>query len=142
MAGTPTSRWPGSGWPWGIWTGWRNSEPILHFGLGDDALIQRLTVSWPSGLIQTFTNLSPDRKFTIAEPATPAPILAPPKAPAAVEHEAADTIEHAVAPVEPIIEVLAPPVVEIVDTVAGAIENPALRQGYRRGIDELTAARR
>ena len=34
-----------------------SSEPILHFGLGEDTRIQRLTVAWPSGLTQTFTDL-------------------------------------------------------------------------------------
>jgi len=53
-----------------------NSEPVLHFGLGGDTSIQRLIVSWPSGLVQTFTNLPVDRRFTIDEPAGPAPALA------------------------------------------------------------------
>ena len=53
-----------------------SSEPILHFGLGEDTLIQRLTVEWPSGLTQTFTNLAVDRRFTITEPAGPAPVPA------------------------------------------------------------------
>ena len=54
-----------------------SSEPILHFGLGEDAVIKRLTVDWPSGLTQTFNDLGVDRRFTITEPAGPAP--APPK---------------------------------------------------------------
>jgi hypothetical protein len=45
-----------------------SSEPILHFGLGNDTVIDRLTVSWPSGLTQTFTGLAADRKLTIMEP--------------------------------------------------------------------------
>jgi hypothetical protein len=49
-----------------------SSEPILHFGLGDDAVIRRLTVSWPSGHVQTFTDLAADRRFTITEPSGPA----------------------------------------------------------------------
>jgi hypothetical protein len=52
-----------------------SSEPILHFGLGEDTVIKRLTVAWPSGLTQTFTNLGVDRRFTITEPAGPAPVL-------------------------------------------------------------------
>ncbi len=52
-----------------------SSEPMLHFGLGEDTTIRRLTVSWPSGLEQTFTNLPVDRRFTITEPAGPAPAL-------------------------------------------------------------------
>jgi hypothetical protein len=52
-----------------------SSEPMLHFGLGDDTLIKRLTVTWPSGHVQTFENLAVDRRFTITEPAGPTPAL-------------------------------------------------------------------
>ena len=52
-----------------------SSEPVLHFGLGDDNVIKRLTVDWPSGMTQTFTDLGVDRRFTITEPAGPAPVL-------------------------------------------------------------------
>jgi hypothetical protein len=57
-----------------------SSEPILHFGLGSDARIRRLTVSWPSGHTQSFTDLAVDRRFTITEPsgAVPAPEAAQP----------------------------------------------------------------
>jgi enediyne biosynthesis protein E4 len=58
-----------------------SSEPMIHFGLGDDTKINRLTVSWPSGQIQSFTNLAADRKFTITEPAAPNPVTAPPQSP-------------------------------------------------------------
>jgi hypothetical protein len=51
-----------------------SSEPVLHFGLGADAIVDRLTVEWPSGQTQSFTHLPADRKFTITEPAgAPAP---------------------------------------------------------------------
>jgi hypothetical protein len=52
-----------------------SSEPMVHFGLGNDTLIKRLTVTWPSGHEQTFENLAVDRRFTITEPAGPAPAL-------------------------------------------------------------------
>jgi hypothetical protein len=55
------------------------SEPILHFGLGDDPQINRLTVSWPSGLVQVFENLGVDRHFTITEPSSGAAPLPPPR---------------------------------------------------------------
>ncbi len=55
-----------------------SSEPIVHFGMGDDAVIRRLTVSWPSGAVQTFENLPADRRFTITEPS--APPAGPPEA--------------------------------------------------------------
>ena len=52
-----------------------SSEPIVHFGLGEDAVIRRLTVSWPSGAVQTFENLPADRRFIITEPSAPPPAL-------------------------------------------------------------------
>jgi enediyne biosynthesis protein E4 len=57
-----------------------SSEPVVHFGLGDDTRVNRLQVTWPSGEIQSFTNLEADRRITITEPAVPipAPIKAPP----------------------------------------------------------------
>jgi len=49
-----------------------NSEPILHFGLGDDARIRRLTVMWPSGHTQSFSDLAADMRYTVTEPSGPA----------------------------------------------------------------------
>jgi len=54
-----------------------SSEPLVHFGLGEDSTIKRLTVAWPSGEVQTFENLPVDRRFTITEPAAGAPAHAP-----------------------------------------------------------------
>lgn len=48
------------------------SEPIVHFGLGEDSQINRLVIFWPSGAEQTFENLPADRRYVITEP-TPAP---------------------------------------------------------------------
>ena len=45
------------------------SEPIVHFGLGSNTRIQRLTVDWPSGRRQAFSDLAADRRYTITEPA-------------------------------------------------------------------------
>jgi len=45
-----------------------SSEPMLHFGLGGDTLIRRMTVVWPSGHVQTFENLAVDRRYTVTEP--------------------------------------------------------------------------
>jgi enediyne biosynthesis protein E4 len=59
-----------------------SSEPILHFGLGDMGRVNRLTVSWPSGRTQAFTDLSADRKFTITEPTAAAGSPPSPAAPA------------------------------------------------------------
>ncbi len=46
-----------------------SSEPLLHFGLGDDPLVKRLVVTWPSGRVQTLENLAVDQRYTITEPA-------------------------------------------------------------------------
>ena len=60
-----------------------SSEPIVHFGLGADTLVTRLTVVWPGGQTQVLTNLAVDRKLTITEPAATAvrpALIAPPRA--------------------------------------------------------------
>ncbi|MGI9241395.1 MAG: FG-GAP-like repeat-containing protein, partial [Verrucomicrobiales bacterium] len=43
-------------------------EPIVHFGLGGEASIQRLTIDWPSGITQILEDLGADRSYTITEP--------------------------------------------------------------------------
>ena len=55
------------------------SEPIAHFGLGEATTIKRLTVDWPSGHRQTFSDLPADRRYQITEPAGPASIAPPAK---------------------------------------------------------------
>jgi hypothetical protein len=64
-----------------------SSEPMVHFGLGEDTLIKRMTVSWPSGHVQAFADLSVDRRFTVTEPATPAQPATAAKAAAAGQFE-------------------------------------------------------
>ena len=54
------------------------SEPVLHFGLGGQAAITTLTVRWPSGREQSFSNLSGDMSYTIREDVT-APRAEPPQ---------------------------------------------------------------
>src|ERR1019366_6167325 len=49
-----------------------SSEPMVHFGLGADTVIRRMTVTWPSGRVQTFENLAVDRRYTVTEPTAPA----------------------------------------------------------------------
>jgi enediyne biosynthesis protein E4 len=51
-----------------------SSEPMLHFGLGADTVIRRMVVTWPSGHVQTFENLSVDQRYTVTEPSRPIPI--------------------------------------------------------------------
>ncbi|HEY1791607.1 MAG TPA: FG-GAP-like repeat-containing protein [Opitutaceae bacterium] len=55
------------------------SEPMVHFGLGDDTVIRRMTVTWPSGHVQAFENLAVDRRYTVTEPSQAIPI--PPEPP-------------------------------------------------------------
>jgi len=43
-------------------------EPIVHFGLGDETEIARLTIRWPSGHVQVFDELPADQLYMIAEP--------------------------------------------------------------------------
>jgi hypothetical protein len=54
-----------------------SSEPMLHFGLGDDTVIRRMVVTWPSGHVQTFENLAVDRRYTVTEPSSPVSIIPP-----------------------------------------------------------------
>lgn len=55
-----------------------SSEPMLHFGLGEDTVIQRVTIDWPSGRAQTFENLVVDQRYVVTEPANADAPLAPP----------------------------------------------------------------
>ena len=48
-------------------------EPAVHFGLGATKRIDRLSVEWPSGQVQTFANLEADQGYTIDEPALASP---------------------------------------------------------------------
>ena len=56
-----------------------SSEPMVHFGLGPDTRIRKMTVTWPNGRTQSFENLGVDRRFVVTEPSGPAPA---PRAPA------------------------------------------------------------
>ncbi|HEX2860471.1 MAG TPA: FG-GAP-like repeat-containing protein [Lacunisphaera sp.] len=66
------------------------SEPVLHFGLGDTTRIARLTVSWPSGRTQEFTDLPADFRYTVTEPAPPTPTPVRPVAPRAMFSEVSE----------------------------------------------------
>ncbi len=58
-----------------------SSEPIVHFGLGEQTMIRQLTVTWPSGHVQIFKDLAADQRLTITEPDSPPPPLQPTPAP-------------------------------------------------------------
>ena len=45
----------------------QNSQ-ILHFGLGQDNIINRIEISWPSGVTQVLTNVSVNQVLDIIEP--------------------------------------------------------------------------
>ncbi|HEY4300786.1 MAG TPA: FG-GAP-like repeat-containing protein [Candidatus Didemnitutus sp.] len=60
-----------------------SSEPMVHFGLGEDRLVRKLTVSWPSGFVQSFESLAVDQRYTITEPSGRPPPLNAPVRPAA-----------------------------------------------------------
>lgn len=50
--------------------GWLSgSEPVAHFGLGTADIVEQLTMEWPSGTHQSFSNLSVNSLHTITEPA-------------------------------------------------------------------------
>jgi hypothetical protein len=53
------------------------SEPRVHFGLGTRSALTTLTVRWPSGREQSFSNLAADMEYTVRELAT-APRAEPP----------------------------------------------------------------
>ena len=46
-----------------------SDEPLIHFGLGDNETIDRLSIHWPSGHVQEFAGLAADRFYTVTEPA-------------------------------------------------------------------------
>ena len=58
------------------------NEPLIHFGLGKDAVIEELTVRWPGAGEQKFKGLKAGMFYTIAQPAdgggpvTPEPAIA------------------------------------------------------------------
>ena len=56
-----------------------SEPPLVHFGLGADRTIKKLTVRWPRGQVQVLENLPADQLLTITEPALPEgakPVLA------------------------------------------------------------------
>ncbi|MEC5125986.1 FG-GAP-like repeat-containing protein [Verrucomicrobiales bacterium BCK34] len=44
------------------------SEPILHFGLGEDEVIDQLEIDWPSGAKQVISGLAVNQHHVITEP--------------------------------------------------------------------------
>ena len=44
-----------------------SDDPILHVGLGDVEIIERVTIDWPSGIVQQLTHLKAGHLYTITE---------------------------------------------------------------------------
>ena len=55
-----------------------SQEPVIHFGLGDEQQIEKLTVDWPSGHHQMFENIDANQRLTIVETDGEAPSLKAP----------------------------------------------------------------
>ncbi len=45
-----------------------SSDPRAHFGLGKDSTVKTMEIRWPSGIVQTLSNVAGDRYVTIDEP--------------------------------------------------------------------------
>lgn len=54
-----------------------SSEPMLQFGLGEDTVIERLVVTWPSGRVQAWEKVAVDQRYLITEPAASASAFPP-----------------------------------------------------------------
>jgi hypothetical protein len=48
-----------------------SNEPLVHFGLGDNEEVTRLTIDWPSGHRQRLENLSGGKLHVVVEPSGP-----------------------------------------------------------------------
>ncbi|HLY42966.1 MAG TPA: CRTAC1 family protein [Terracidiphilus sp.] len=44
------------------------SDPRVHFGLGTSAVANQIEIRWPSGIVQTLTNVQGDRQVQVDEP--------------------------------------------------------------------------
>jgi hypothetical protein len=45
------------------------SDPRVHFGLGESPTADSIEIRWPSGIVQTLTNVKGDRQIQVDEPA-------------------------------------------------------------------------
>ena len=58
--------------------GWANQEELrAHFGLGDATNVDLVRIEWPSGIVQTLTNVSPRQFLTVVEHQAPGPPARP-----------------------------------------------------------------
>jgi hypothetical protein len=47
------------------------SDPRVHFGLGNSTTASSIEVRWPSGTVQTLTNVKGDQQVQVDEPPAP-----------------------------------------------------------------------
>jgi enediyne biosynthesis protein E4 len=45
-----------------------SSDPRVHFGLGEIPVAESIEIRWPSGIVQTLTNVKGDRQIQVDEP--------------------------------------------------------------------------
>jgi hypothetical protein len=50
---------------------------VAHFGLGDATNVDTLRIEWPSGIVQTLTNVAPKQVLTVGEHQEPVALQAP-----------------------------------------------------------------
>ncbi|WP_263355388.1 CRTAC1 family protein [Acidicapsa acidisoli] len=48
-----------------------SSDPRVHFGMGDSSVAESIEIHWPSGIVQTLTNVKADRQIQVDEPSAP-----------------------------------------------------------------------
>ena len=72
-----------------------SNEPLLHFGLGEATRVDRLTVHWPSGRVQTLRDLPADRLLVVTEPAEPTPAAPATEPAAAPMYRPSERLAHA-----------------------------------------------
>ncbi len=48
-----------------------SSDKRVHFGLGSASVVETITLSWPSGIMQVLTNVKADQILTVTESAAP-----------------------------------------------------------------------
>jgi len=46
-----------------------SSDKRVHFGLGGNKIVKELEIRWPSGTLQTLTDINADQTFVVREPA-------------------------------------------------------------------------
>jgi hypothetical protein len=60
-----------------------SNDPRIHFGVPDGDEIEEVTITWPSGAVQTLYELEPDKSYRIHEGSVTAEVIPQPhRAPA------------------------------------------------------------